>query len=92
MCEAVSAHQNDEKEEEKEQEKKESSNDKQVKWLATAQQQFCQKIESKPKEANMCKLQIRQKNGRDHKWDVLVDTGSSFHINNESRVVGQCDA
>ena len=56
MCKAVSAYQNNENEEEKTNEKKETENDRRVKWSATTQQQFCQKIEPEetmPKHGQM---------------------------------------
>ena len=51
-----------------------------VKWLAMIQRQFCQKIETQPKqnEERMCTLQVRQKKGMDYRWDMLIDSRASF--------------
>ena len=55
-CKAVRAHQNDKTKEKDKPQDKETLNNKKVKWSATTQRQFCQKIESKPKseEEDVC--------------------------------------
>ena len=80
MCEAVSACQNDDQKEEDNSKDKETLSEKKVKWLAATQRQFCKRIEldTKNKKEKICALQVRQSNGMDYEWDMLIDLGASF--------------